>query len=183
VSDVLNKFLFSYRTTPHATTNLSPAELFLKRKPRTVLDLLRPSATEISMKARTRYKLNFDRHTKDRQFNIGDNVLVRDFRNNPNQIKWTPGVLISPIGSRIWSVQIGDKIWRRHENQIKLRCYPTDDDIVICPTSSFSTTTSASNNSSSATAKPNPVKSVQGPVIPRRSSRVKKKIKRLIEEI
>ena len=185
VMDVLNKFLFSYRTTTHSTTNLSPAELFLKRKPRTVLDLLRPSATEMSMKARTRYKLNFDRHTKDRQFNIGDNVLVRDYRNNSNQIKWTPGVLISRIGSRIWSVQIGDKIWRRHENQIKSRSYSYDDNIIISPNSSSasSSTTTTSNNSSSTTPKLNPVKGVKDPVILRRSSRVKKKPQRLIDEI
>ncbi|CAF4178451.1 unnamed protein product [Rotaria sordida] len=181
VTDVLNKFLFSYRTTPHATTNLSPAELFLKRKPRTVLDLLRPSATDISMKARNRYKLNFDRHTKDRQFNIGDKVLVRDFRDNPNQVKWTPGVLIGRIGSRIWSVQISDKIWRRHENQIKIRCYSTDDDVITIPTSS-PPTTPTSNNSSSFSCKPNPVQGAQGPLILRRSSRKKRKTKRLIEE-
>ena len=36
ISDILSKFLFCYRSTPHSTTNLSPAELFLKRQVRTI---------------------------------------------------------------------------------------------------------------------------------------------------
>ncbi|CAF1443856.1 unnamed protein product [Rotaria sp. Silwood1] len=103
-------------------------------------------------------------------------VLVRDFRNNLNQVQWTPGVLIGRIGSRIWSIQISDKIWRRHENQIKIRCYSTDDDIITIPTSSPPTTTT-SNNSSPSTCKPNLVQGAQGPLIPRRSSRKKKQQK------
>ena len=106
LSEVLNKFLFSYRTTPHATTNVSPAELFLKRQLRTVLDLLRPTAADSSSKARQRYQRNFDRHTRERDFYPGDMVIVRDFRNAQNKIKWTPGTLLSRIGTRNWKVQV-----------------------------------------------------------------------------
>ena len=35
-----NQFLFSYRYSPHATTNVSPGELFLRRALRTRFDLL-----------------------------------------------------------------------------------------------------------------------------------------------
>ena len=38
----LSEFLFEYRVTPHATTNVSPSELFLKRKLRTRFDLIMP---------------------------------------------------------------------------------------------------------------------------------------------
>lgn len=37
----LNNFLLSYRITPHCTTGVSPAELILLRKPRTVLDFVK----------------------------------------------------------------------------------------------------------------------------------------------
>ena len=43
VSHCLAEALFSYRTTPHATTNSSPGEMFLKRLLLTVFDLLRSS--------------------------------------------------------------------------------------------------------------------------------------------
>ena len=35
--------LFRYRNTPHSTTGKTPAELFLKREPRTFLSLVKPS--------------------------------------------------------------------------------------------------------------------------------------------
>ncbi|CAF2871922.1 unnamed protein product [Rotaria sp. Silwood2] len=129
VSECLQKFLFDYRSTPHATTNMTPAELFLKRKLRTILDLIRPAASETHEKNRKRYKINFDKKTKKRFFKEGENVLVRDLRVFQTGTKWTPGTLISKSRSRIWSVKIGNNIWRRHENQILNRHWSSDDDV------------------------------------------------------
>ena len=109
LSTVLNKFLFSYRSTPHATTAVSPAELFMKRQLRTVLDLLRPTANDSFQNARQRYQKNFDQHTRAREFHSGDLVMVRDFRNAQNKIKWTHGTLLSRIGTRNWNVQVQDQ--------------------------------------------------------------------------
>ncbi len=45
----LQRTLYRYRTQPHATTGTSPAELVLKRKPRTHLDLMHPDlSTKVS---------------------------------------------------------------------------------------------------------------------------------------
>ena len=41
----VSRFLFNYRNTPHSTTGVSPAELLLRRRPRTHLSLLIPSLT------------------------------------------------------------------------------------------------------------------------------------------
>ncbi|CAF1238950.1 unnamed protein product [Rotaria sordida] len=130
ISDVLLKFLFCYSTTPHATTNSTPAELFLKRQLRTVLDLLRPNTFHPSDTARRRYQRNFDEHTKERYFQKNNKVLVQDFRYDPNKIKWTPGLLIDRQGFRIWIVKVGHHTRRRHENQIKHREWSTDDDVI-----------------------------------------------------
>ena len=87
VADVLYKFLFVYRLMVHPTTNSSPTEVFLKREIRTVLDLLRPNAVEVSQTARKRYQINFDRHTKPEFYHSGGKVIVRDFRHDPKKVK------------------------------------------------------------------------------------------------
>ena len=43
MSDRLSRFLFQYRLTPQTTTGSAPAELLLGRRPRSRLDLLKPS--------------------------------------------------------------------------------------------------------------------------------------------
>lgn len=160
VSDVLCKFLFRYRSTPHSTTNATPAELFLKRQLRTVLDLLRPTAADASSNNRKRYRSNFDCHTKQQFFVSGDKVLVRDFRHSKTEVKWTPGILLDKFGSRIWSVTVGTNIWRRHENQIKRRYWSSDDDIVpvnpsiSLPSKDTQSTTTPLNNKDPAPIRP-----------------------------
>jgi len=42
----LSRFLFNYRTTPHTTTDVSPAELLMNLKLRSSLDLLSPSVKD-----------------------------------------------------------------------------------------------------------------------------------------
>jgi len=44
--EALHKYLFSYRTTPHCTTNVTPAELQVGRKLRTRFDLLKPTVEQ-----------------------------------------------------------------------------------------------------------------------------------------
>ena len=48
----ISRFMFQYCTTPHTTTGVSPAELLLGCRPRTILDLLIPNTSEFK-KART----------------------------------------------------------------------------------------------------------------------------------
>lgn len=176
ITDVLQTFLFSYRATPHSTTDASPAELFLKRQFRTVLDLLRSNEHNLTSIKQNRYKINFDKHSKQRSFKQDDKVVVRDFRNTSNKVKWAPGILIDRQGSRLWHVQVGNHVWRRHENQIKLREYSSDDDIILMDSSMTREIISnklLSTNSSSD----------NGSTILRRSARQPKPMKRLIEEI
>lgn len=180
INEVLNKFLFSYRSTPHATTQVSPAELFLKRQVRTVLDLLRPTATEARERTRTRYQRNFDLHTRDRQFQDGDSVIVRDFRHAQDKIKWTPGTLISRKGNRLWNVQVKQQIWRRHENQIKSRSWSDNDDVTVCESELIDN--SISKQPAVAPQQSSQTKQQQQQPL-RRSSRIRKPVKRLITEI
>jgi hypothetical protein len=138
------------------------------------LDLLRPTVADISSKARQRYQRNFNHHTREREFHPGDLVIVRDFRNAQNNIKWTSGTLLSQIGTRNWKVQVQHQTWKRHENQIQLRQWTTDDDVISIDPDKISA----------------PHSNLQQPPQPkqpqqqlRRSSRIRKPVKRLIQEI
>ncbi|CAF3948225.1 unnamed protein product [Rotaria sp. Silwood2] len=176
VSENLQKFLFHYRSTPHSTTNVTPAELFLKRQLRTVLDLIRPNASEAYEKNRRRYQINFDRKTKKRFFKQGENVLVRDFRGSQNGTKWTSGTLIYQSGSRIWNVKVGTQIWRRHENQILNRHWSSDEDVIATsPVESQPSQEIKLSNSQNQKC------DQQMPML-RRSMRKRQPVRRLIEE-
>ena len=52
LSTKLMRFLLSYRTTPNATTGVSPAELLFSRTLRTRLNLLRPPRCKINRKVK-----------------------------------------------------------------------------------------------------------------------------------
>ena len=80
----LAQFLLSYRSTPHATTNVSPSELFLQRKIRTRFDLLKPNTErKVSDKQmKQKQKQQHDKHAKPRTFSVGQQVMLKDFRTN-----------------------------------------------------------------------------------------------------
>uniref|UniRef100_H3AEI6 ribonuclease H n=1 Tax=Latimeria chalumnae TaxID=7897 RepID=H3AEI6_LATCH len=103
----LDNFLLVYRNTPHTITNESPAMLFVKRKLHIFLDLLKPNI-----------KLLREYESK-RQFNIGQTVLVRDYRKGE---KWIPGVISAKAGPVSYLVDMGSgMIWRHHVDQLQDR--------------------------------------------------------------
>ena len=74
IKQSLSRFLFSYRTTPSSVTGQTPAELFLNRRPRTRLDLLRPDLGRKVFEKQIDQKAIFDRTSKERHFSIGEEV-------------------------------------------------------------------------------------------------------------
>ena len=112
----LASLLLSYRTTPHSTTKRTPAELFLGRRIRSRLDLLKPSLENRIMKNAS------SKVTAPRGVEIGDVVLVRDYRKNGEF--WVKGVVLYKLGPVTYHVQVGDLRWKRHIDQIKPCLHP-----------------------------------------------------------
>ena len=114
------RFLFTYCLTPHATTGISPAELLLKRKPRSLLDSLHPDVTAKAQKGQERQKHFFDRNaTKPRHFQPGDSVYVENFNGSP---KWISGVVSEIAGPLSVVVDIGEgRTCRRHLDHVRAR--------------------------------------------------------------
>ena len=89
------RFLFQYRLTPHSTTGVSPAELLLNRRPRSLLDCLRPSIGHRVRQSQKRQKAGHDAQAHTRTLVIGERVLVRNFRDGS---KWLAGGVVEVLG-------------------------------------------------------------------------------------
>ena len=95
LSDQLARLLFQYRITPQTTTGTAPAELLLGRKPRSRLDILKPSVMNTVHEKQFRQKAGHDKRSKARQFTVGEHVFVR---NHGLGEKWLPGTITETSG-------------------------------------------------------------------------------------
>ena len=88
----LSRFLLQYRTTPHCTTNVPPAELMFNRTVRGKLPELkkqnvvnRHKEAHDNEQSRKHYNKQYAdkrRHVKESKIEVGDSVLVREERRN-----------------------------------------------------------------------------------------------------
>ena len=119
----LDQFLMAYRIAPHSTTNRLPSELFLGRSLRTRLDLLKPDTRRKVIGSQSEQVK--DRGGKIREFNVGDSVMVRDYR---GEKKWRKGVVIERNGMH-YIVRVAPGIcWHRHIEQM-VRGAETSDEV------------------------------------------------------
>ncbi|XP_043224264.1 uncharacterized protein K02A2.6-like [Amphibalanus amphitrite] len=79
----VDSFLFAYRNTPHTVTGKTPAELFLRRAPRTRLSLLKPNLKAQVEKMQEQQKASHDgKDMKLREFTARQPVFVRNCRSD-----------------------------------------------------------------------------------------------------
>ncbi len=123
IDEKLCRILFSYRTTPHPTTGETPSMLLMKRELRTRFSDIRPSLDQ---------QKDFDTFDNNAQcvqkYKTGDNVFVKNLRSGP---RWLPGI-ITEVLQRAYYVQVGDAVWKRHEDQLRPRvieCRDTGSDV------------------------------------------------------
>ena len=104
------RFLITYRTTINSSTGEIPSVLMTGRRSRTRLDLIKPTPKNYKMKSKP----------KQRSFDIGQSVLIRDYRNNSS--KWMPGIVVQKYGQLMYGVKIktanGTCEWKRHVDQM-----------------------------------------------------------------
>ena len=133
----LSRFLFQYRITPHTTTGVSPAELLMGRQPRSHLDLMRPQVSSRVHANQFRQKMAHDQRTRNRSFELGDTVFIKNFADGPT---WLPGVVTALHGLLTYDVKLGDgRVVRRHIDHVQSRAsHPppteTEDDCLPGPT-------------------------------------------------
>ena len=115
----LNRFLIHQHVTPHSSDGVSPAELLMGRKLRTVLDAIRPDR---SMRPNTRVPNIAPVPTVEtqpvRNFDDGTLVFARNFGQGP---PWIPAVVNRHTGPVNYEVRSGDDLLHRHSDQIRSR--------------------------------------------------------------
>ena len=111
----LARFLLAYRNSPHSWTGETPASLMFGRKLRTKMDQALP---DIKTKVSSNQSDQVKSHSQAalRVFNIGDKVLVREYRQHQ---RWQHGTISAQTGSRSYEEEIAPGvIWRRYCDQI-----------------------------------------------------------------
>ena len=115
---ILENFLFTYRTIPHATTHQSPSLLFLGWNLRSHLDLLKPNLQESVATKQAEQKRQHDERACPRSLQAGQLVMVKNMR--PGDA-WITGVVIKPLGPVSYLVNVGEgKVWKRHLDHLKV---------------------------------------------------------------
>ena len=99
----------------NSTTGQTPAELFLNRRLRTRLDLIRPGLGRKVFNKQSDQKARHDERIKEREFTLGEQVLVQNFRGEP---KWLDGTITEKTGPVSYKVLVGDQQWKRHVDQM-----------------------------------------------------------------
>ena len=113
------RFLFAYRTTPHTTTGVSPAELLMGRKLKTRLDLVRPGVVERVRQRQAQQKQDHDSTAQERTFQVGDTIYARNYSGGAT---WIPAKIVEVTRPVSFRCQLGDdRIVRKHQDQIRSR--------------------------------------------------------------
>ena len=105
----------AYCTTPHSTTNCTPAELLFGRRLRTALGIIKPSLSNNMEKNRN----NMICRAQNRriwEFSNGQEVFIRNFGVGS---RWISGVIVNSSGPLTWLIKLEDgKTVIRHADHI-----------------------------------------------------------------
>ena len=124
-STLISRFLFTYRTTKHSTTNETPAKLMFGRELRSKWQLLRENkadslerkypekAVESALKQKQFYG------GQNRTLQVGDIVFVKDFK-IANKTSFKKATIEKQIGRSTYLCRLENcQLWKRHVDQIK----------------------------------------------------------------
>ncbi len=113
----LDSFLLMYRTTPHATTGRSPAELFLKRKPKTRFDPLKPDLSRtIKASQDTQKRYHNGPKSSLREFHVGEVVRVKNVLGGVQ--KYVKGAIAKRLGPLNYLVKVGFRYRYTHVDRL-----------------------------------------------------------------
>ena len=114
----LAEFLFEYRATPHATTNVLPSELFLNRKLKTHFDLMIPNTKKHVTSKQSDQKQQHNKHARSCSLFPGSLVMIRGYTGSS---KWIPGMILRKLGPLMFDEETTNgQIVKWHVDQLRL---------------------------------------------------------------
>lgn len=113
---LMNRYLFYYRSSVHATTLETPYKLMFGREMRTHFDRIKPTKLTTMCERAEQQSADPQANAKQRIFDINDNVMVRDYRSKSHP--WQEATIQSKLGNQMYKCSTTDGVWRRHANQI-----------------------------------------------------------------
>lgn len=113
LDEAVKKFLFDYRTTPHATTGATPVSLLYKRELRTRLSLLRPRIADRVDKQQTTQIKNSPKG-RNVNFEVGERVRVRDY--SKIAAEWSSATVTENKTPVTHVVRMSEDMSKRHSN-------------------------------------------------------------------
>ncbi|XP_031338384.1 uncharacterized protein K02A2.6-like isoform X5 [Photinus pyralis] len=114
---IISRYLLTYRSSIHSTTNETPSNLMLGRKLRTVFDILKPNVDR-KVRENQEKQIQNCKGKEYKQFKVGDTIMARDYKDVNNK-NWTEAKIKEVIGKKNYLCRGKDgRIWRRHQDQI-----------------------------------------------------------------
>lgn len=98
----VQRYLFDYRISKHCATEESPAKLMYGRELKSRFDLMKPNCAEKTAIESNYKKIENFAGKRDAQFEMGENVVVRDYK-NPNKSTWEEAKIKKQLGQRTTS--------------------------------------------------------------------------------
>ena len=121
----MQRFLMTYRTTPHSATNCTIAELLFGRRLRTALDIIKPSLSN-NMEKNRNDMICRAQNRRTREFSNGQEVFIRNFGVGS---RWISGVIVNSSGPLTWLIKLEDgKTVIRHADHIRNRYIQNNDE-------------------------------------------------------
>ena len=113
------KLLFHQHLTPTTTTGNALAELLLGRRPRSLLDVVRPDLSKTVRQQQESQKQCHDDHATVISFEVGDTVFVRNFSPQHPHSKWLFGEIRDIRRPVSYTVELHDhRVVRRQIDHI-----------------------------------------------------------------